>query len=538
MELKIDEKSWYASKILNFIIMLLMPLALAGGIACHDFSVMDPRWLFTLGLDFAASIVGLLLYMSCVKDVTDQRGTTMCLSGIIFFDGLAVFADAVCWLVDGVAGVAEINFLANEIYYLTSVLVVESIWHYLVEVTDPEDTFLRRVTRILNAGAVVDILLIVGNVFGKYLFDVDSAGIYARTGIFWISDIYPVLAFLCCIALIFGQKCEKKKRRILASFIVIPLIGLIFQVLFMGISLTYASIMVATLLVFCNLFEDQSVTLAAEHMEVVKRENELLNMKVEHARIDTELDMATRIQASVLPSIFPPFPDRQEFDIFASMTPAKEVGGDFYDFFMIDDSHLALVIADVSGKGVPAALFMMITKILIKTHMQNGIMDPGEVLTKVNSILMENNKTGYFVTVWLGVYDINTGSLRMANGGHEDPAYCAKGGSFELLKYKHGFVVAGMEGIVYRTFETSLKEGDCLVVYTDGVTEATNGENELFGTKRLLESLDYNRDRSMKDLVENVKQDANVFTADAGQFDDMTMVAFRVLSIPGNHAGV
>lgn len=168
--------------------------------------------------------------------------------------------------------------------------------------------------------------------------------------------------------------------------------------------------------------------------------------------------MATQIQSSMLPCIFPAFPERGEFDVYASMTPAKEVGGDFYDFFLVDEDHLALVIADVSGKGVPAALFMVIAKTLLKNRAQMGA-SPKEILETVNNQLCENNDAEMFVTVWLGIYEISTGRVTAANAGHEYPAIRRKGGAFELFRDKHGFVLAGMENMRYREYEFTLADG-------------------------------------------------------------------------------
>ncbi len=253
----------------------------------------------------------------------------------------------------------------------------------------------------------------------------------------------------------------------------------------------------------------------------------LTAVTAEKERIGAELNVATQIQASMLPCIFPPFPDRDEFDIYASMNPAKEVGGDFYDFFLIDEDHLGLVMADVSGKGVPAALFMVISKTLLKN--QAMINDsPGKVLELVNDQLCENNEAEMFVTVWLAVYEISTGKLTAANAGHEYPAICRAGGTFELYKDRHGFVLAGMEHTRYREYELFLKEGDTLFVYTDGVAEATNADNELFGTERLLCALNRKPDGTPKELLATMKQDIDAFVGDAPQFDDITMLALRI----------
>ncbi len=252
-------------------------------------------------------------------------------------------------------------------------------------------------------------------------------------------------------------------------------------------------------------------------------------------RIATELNVATNIQKSMLPSIFPPFPEHREFDMFASMQAAKEVGGDFYDFYLVDESHLALVIADVSGKGVPAALFMVIAKTLIKNSAQGGL-SPKAVLEKVNNQLCQNNDAEMFVTVWLGILDLNTGLMTCSNAGHEYPVLRRAGGEYELIKDKHGFVLAGMEDSRYKEYELSLKPGDKLFLYTDGVAEATDANNELFGTDRMLTSLNAAAELSPKETLNAMRRDIDQFVGDAPQFDDITMISFELSAVPAGLA--
>ena len=252
----------------------------------------------------------------------------------------------------------------------------------------------------------------------------------------------------------------------------------------------------------------------------------LTAMTAEKQRIDTELQMAERIQRSMLPCIFPPYPERAEFDIFAMMDPAREVGGDFYDFFLIDDDHLCLVIADVSGKGVPAALFMMISKIIIQSIANLG-RSPAEIMSKTNEMLSANNQMEMFVTAWVGILEISTGKLTAANAGHEFPAlYRAKEG-FTLFKDKHGFVLGGMPDLSFKDYELQLYPGDKIFVYTDGVPEATDAHNELFGTDRMLEALNRDRDADPKTVLDNVKNAVDAFVKDAEQFDDLTMLCME-----------
>ena len=235
----------------------------------------------------------------------------------------------------------------------------------------------------------------------------------------------------------------------------------------------------------------------------------------------------------MLPRIFPAFPARKEFDLYASMDPAKEVGGDFYDFFLVDDNHIALIMADVSGKGVPAALFMVIAKTLLKTRAQMGG-TPSEILADVNNQLCEGNDAGLFVTVWLAIIDINTGKGLAANAGHEHPCLCRKDGSFEMVKYRHSVALATMEGVPFREHEFELRPGDTLFVYTDGVAEATNAENVLFGEERTLEALNAEPNSSVKRIVERVREHIDAFVQDAPQFDDITMLCFHYFGKEGN----
>ena len=210
------------------------------------------------------------------------------------------------------------------------------------------------------------------------------------------------------------------------------------------------------------------------------------------------------------------------------MTPAKEVGGDFYDFFMIDDDHIALVMADVSGKGVPAALMMMVTRVLIKSRLQSD-QSLHEAMESVNNQLSEDNEEGYFVTVWAAVLEISTGKGVAVNAGHEHPVLRRADGDYELVVYKHSVAIGTMGGIPFRQHEFQLNPGDSIFVYTDGVAEATNSDNELFGTDRMITALNKDPDTNPEDILTNVMDDINDFVAGAEQFDDITMLCFKYL---------
>lgn len=275
-----------------------------------------------------------------------------------------------------------------------------------------------------------------------------------------------------------------------------------------------------------NEIEELSDSFLQMYEEVREYIEKLNNVTAEKERIGAELNVAAKIQASMLPCIFPAFPDSDEFDIYASMSPAKEVGGDFYDFFMVDEEHLAVVVADVSGKGVPAALFMVIGKTLIKDHTQFHA-DLGDVFTEVNDILCDSNSQEMFITAFEGVLNIHTGEFRYVNAGHETPFICRSGGVFEPFKLKAGLVLAGMAGMKYQSGSLMLHPGDMLFQYTDGVTESTNDRRKLYGMNRLERVLVKNSRKTPRELLEAVKEELDIFAGQAPQFDDITMLCLK-----------
>ncbi len=288
-----------------------------------------------------------------------------------------------------------------------------------------------------------------------------------------------------------------------------------------------------------KLFEMKDIYKTNDEIEVLAQSFDDLTKKIvqyikditqitkEKERIGTELELARKIQADMLPNIYPAFPDRPEFDIYASMRPAKEVGGDFYDFYLIDKDHLGMVIADVSGKGVPAALFMMMSRILIKNYAMMGY-SPAQVLEQTNNSICMNNKEDMFVTVWYGVLEISTGKITAANAGHEFPIIKKQGGKYELLQDKHGFVIGGMEGMKYTEYEIQLDSGEMLFLYTDGVPEATDSENNMYGTDRLLEAMNSKEHTDPLELLGSITDNVDQFVGEADRFDDMTMLAVTI----------
>ena len=273
--------------------------------------------------------------------------------------------------------------------------------------------------------------------------------------------------------------------------------------------------------------EISSLAQSIDTMEtsIVQYVEDLTAVTAVKERMSAELSVARNIQADSIPRVFPAFPDRSDFDIYASMTPAREVGGDFYNFILIDDDHLAVLIGDVSGKGVPAALYMMVTNILTSDRAKVGGA-PSQILSYVNNDLCGQKNSEMFVTVWLGILELSTGRMIAANAGHEYPAVM-KNGTFALLKDKHGFVLGGLEDVPYKDYELSLEPGDKLFLYTDGVPEATNSDVQMFGTERMLQALNKDPKASPQQILENVRAGVKDFVKDAEPFDDLTMLCLE-----------
>ena len=281
--------------------------------------------------------------------------------------------------------------------------------------------------------------------------------------------------------------------------------------------------------------QETAESIATMESDIIKYIDNIQTITAEKERIGAELNVATQIQADMLPRIFPAFPGRKDIDIFAAMDPAKEVGGDFYDFFLVDDDHLCMVMADVSGKGVPAALFMVIAKTLIKNQALLG-RDPSEILYNVNNQLCDGNEVEMFVTVWLAVVELSTGKGKAANAGHEHPCLCRKGGKYELVEYRHSPAVAVMEGMKFREHDFELRPGDKLFVYTDGVPEATSAQKELFGSERMLDALNQDPEAEPAQVLVNVRAAVDGFVKEAEQFDDLTMLCLEYNGPEGGQA--
>lgn len=346
------------------------------------------------------------------------------------------------------------------------------------------------------------------------IYTFDESNIYHRSSLYLLSNVFPALTLVvdAVLLIVHRKKIEKRFKIAFWNYIIAPVAAIILQSFSQEIQYIIFVTVGASVYMFSIIVKSQN--------------EEYEKQKIESSRIESELHLASNIQADMLPNIYPAFPDKPEFDIYATMDPAKEVGGDFYDFFLVDDDHLCMVIADVSGKGVPAALFMMASKIILANNAMVG-KSPAQILTDTNTAICSNNREEMFVTVWLGILEISTGKLIAANAGHEYPAIMQPDGRFDLIKDKHGFVIGGMNGVKYKEYELELKPGSKLFLYTDGVPEATDAAKELFGTERMLDALNVNTNAHSKDILQNVKNAVDGFVKEAEQFDDLTMLVLE-----------
>ena len=458
---------------------------------------------YDIGIDSLGGLICAALFYGCMRQESD---------------GVKHFRRLIVWLCA--------SFVVNEMIYFTVLVpdyrtlcfvfcllskVIDLAMIYLfylyVKVTLGFEGKLATITeKIIPVLRILQTLILLANIFTPVTFTVNAEGMYQETVYSILEDVFLAVAAVLTTILIIKSRNHFNQKAAALTFIFLPILEYAMLGGSFAEAAQYGIILTSMIIMYCVIFNAKSRKLAATQ---------------------TELNMATEIQASMLPSIFPAFPERPEFDLYASMDPAKEVGGDFYDFFMIDDDHLGTVIADVSGKGVPAALFMMISKTVVQNYAMMGL-DAAEVLRRANESLCAQNKMEMFVTTWIGILELSTGKMTCASAGHEYPAIYHDG-KFELLKDKHGFVLGGMEGARYKNYEIMFGKGDKIFVYTDGVPEATNANTELFGTDRMIDALNSAPNAAPKEILKNVRASVDAFVGAAEQFDDLTMVCVEYL---------
>lgn len=458
-------------------------------------------------LDLFFMVLGYVIFGCCVVDRAKNQMNLNYYMLMLFACFFANFLDECVWIVDGNLDFVFENQLVNTLYFMGAPILAFLFWKYVTSYLNVVNKHLKKLTVAITVGLAAALIVRIANGWTGIYFYIKPDGFYERGPLYLLSNLYTfiTLTLTLILAVIAGKRNRLKRHQVVTLFIyaLVPIAISIISVLMYGLALTSPAIMLMLLLMYCKLNVIQSR---------------------ERAVTDNELKTASTIQEAMLPHVFP---DRHEFDLYASMTPAKEVGGDFYDYYMPDDDHLVITIADVSGKGIPAALFMMVTKTLFKNRGFTDFDNCAGILESVNDQICGNNDVSMFITLWIGVLTISTGELKFANAGHEYPAIKRAGGKFELLKDHHSPPIGCMEGIPYKEQKIQLNAGDVIYIYTDGVTEATDNKQELFGESRLLEALNLPGGEKMADLDKNVRDSIIRFIAGNPQFDDITMLAMK-----------
>ena len=482
-----------------FILIQLLLLSIFG------FDSLKPMWAFSIGIDSVALVACAILYYSVMNDSEALDDHNVIFAILLFVNAFGLAVDMAAWAVEGIPQLALLNRVLNSLLFANNNTLTYVFWMYVSYAIGSDKRVQVYSYKLLMILYVISQILCLANIFYPVLFSVDSGGNYQRTSLYPLCMLFMAAVIPLFVERLHRSEASRRDKLITSSFFVLPLASQVLSTVFFGITAVQASALIAILLIHGVLVADRG-------------------KRLESTR--TELDMAAQIQAAMMPSIFPAFPDRPEFDIYASMDPAKEVGGDFYDFFLIDNDHLCIVMADVSGKGVPASLFMMISKIILQSCAMLEL-SAVDTLRKTNEAICSNNPMEMFVTVWLGILDLNTGRLVAANAGHEYPALMHRGGRFELLRDKHGLVLGALDGAVYNDYEIMMDPGSKIFLYTDGVPEAFDENENMFGTDRMIEALNKEPEADPVGILGNVRDAVSSFTGAADQFDDMTMLCIE-----------
>ena len=499
-----------AGIIIASIVYVICIMLIIYGMYSMGLGKISSMYIVNISIDIFAMLTGFVLFLCCLIDVQKGGSDMKYIMYLINVCFLHVFADASTWLVEGTPGLEIFNLLDNTLFYMCESATVCLFWMYITSLIKFTDPIEKKLDMAVRYGLIISVVVRALNMVGGFYFTIGPGNIYKRGAFFPVSKLYVALVMIAIAYVVSKERKQLALYQIIASFIFlgVPILAALFTVMVYGLSVTAALTMILLLLMYCV------------HNVAQGREK---------AAADHDLSIAAAIQENILPRTFPYLPERKEFDIYATMTPAKEVGGDFYDFFMTDDDHLAFVVADVSGKGMPAALFMMVARTILKNQATgtSHFRDPGWILKIVNNQLCEGNTMEYFVTAWLGILELSTGHLAFASAGHEYPAMCSREGDFEIFRDRNSPPLGSMENLTFHTNERDLEPGDIVFIYTDGVTEATNSSRKLFGTERMLDTLNSCDHSSLVNIDRSLRKSIDDFVKDAPQFDDITMLGLR-----------
>ncbi len=505
---KIEDKLTIRSKNAGYAglgFMLLLILTLNTLVFLRGSENMHVFWSRNIGVNLLAGPYCALIYYCCLQDsagVGEHNGLFL---SLLITSSIGFFFSACRWIVQGCTPLIFWNRLVNVLLAINNYMMMFMFWRCALFMLKIKDRLERTVNKYMQITIIPVFLLIFSNFFIPVLFSIDADGLSRTTAWFPAFIILILPASIGSSIGIISAMSTKKEKIIVGTFIGLPVTVFLIGLMTPDISVLEATMSFSVAIIYLRLISERGKKMAVTQ---------------------TELHMAFEIQESMLPHVFPPFPGREEFELYASMDPAREVGGDFYDCFLINEQHLVVLIADVSDKGVPAALFMMSAKNMINYRAHQGG-TPAEILTDINAHIARDNKSGMFITIWMGILDLKTGIMICANAGHEYPAVCGADGIFRIFRDKHGLIVGAMENVKYRDYEMALNPGGKIFVYTDGVPEANNDSGEIFGMSRLEMALNRTAGESPEVILHNIRTDVDAFVNGAKQFDDLTMLCLE-----------
>ena len=476
-------------------------------IELRGFGNLESKFAFSIGGEIFSMLVSIVIVASILPAYKRQSGYIRIFVTLLTVGCFVLFLDTMQMIIDGIPECTSLNRVLCILVFSSETAFTFFFWVYITYVLKVNDSISNVMSVIASSLLIVFILLPFINFVAPLYFTIDDAGVYHRVReTWWICRIYIVLIVIFVIISLFLSKEKIKTKLVVVVFMGLPVVAVLVGGYQYGVSILYSAMMVSLVLIYALLFSANE-----KHLYSTNK----------------ELGLATNIQQHMLPNIFPAFPERKEFDVYAIMNPAKEVGGDFYDFFLIDETHLGLVIADVSDKGVPAALFMMASKIMVQNYAMMGY-SPKEVLTRVNRQICSNNQDEMFVTVWLGILDLKTGLLTASNGGHEKPIIKKPNGDFEIINDKHNLVLGFFADTPYSEYQIKLEKGAKLFVYTDGIPECADKDGQ-FGMQRTVETLIKHQDSDVTTICKNMLDELITFMGAKDQFDDITMLCLEYM---------
>ncbi|SNU04465.1 Stage II sporulation protein E (SpoIIE) [Lachnospiraceae bacterium] len=465
---------------------------------------MEISWEFSCGMEVFGIAICTVVYYSFMQNRETYGFETDVFSTLLITAALNLFLDEWSWLVQGVATARTANMISNVLLYVNTYTMGLMFWVYACRMLDLRTKLIKYSTNLFIIMYFPAALICILNIWFPIYFSIDEAGEYRRAAGYIYRNWYYIIIIPALIQLAIKAKASWRTKILLGSFLILPLIAEIISLFKFGMSTKPTASMFAIML-------NCIILIAKREREIVKTQG--------------GLEIASQLQESVLPKDPSALQGKKNYEIFASMTPAQEVGGDFYDYFMIDDSHLAILVADVSDKGVGAAFFMMIAKVLIKSRAELGG-SPSEIISYVDDRITKTSNSGMFVTVWFGIIDLDTGHVDACNAGHDYPAILMETGGFTVEKNVHGSPIAFLPGMPYPEYSFDMKPGHRLFLYTDGLVEAKRHDSSRFGTDRMLEVLNANKSADNESLIRIMREEIDKFADGEPQFDDITMLSF------------